>query len=139
MDWPDVAAHLTGLAGLATASPDGVPHVATVAPVVDGEVLWIFTRASSGKARRIAANGHVALTWRPAAEAYVYGEATLVADLDEKRRLWARPDLPFDPAGFFGSVDHPDHVLVRITPARAIVMTHGENGPLRLTWRATRR
>lgn len=136
MEWSDVTAHLTGVAGLATATPDGVPHIATVAPVLDGEVLWIFTRATSTKARRIATNPPVALTWRPAAEAYVYGEASLVTDLDEKRRLWARPDLPFDPAGFFGSVDHPDHVLVRVVPTRAIVMTHGPDGPQRLRWSA---
>ena len=38
----------------------------------------MFTRASSGKARRIAANGHVALTWRPGADASVYGSSPMV-------------------------------------------------------------
>ena len=38
----------------------------------------MFTRASSGKARRVAANGHVALTWRPGADASVYGSSPMV-------------------------------------------------------------
>ena len=135
MEWSDVTAHLTGLAHLATASPDGTPHVSVVMPLLDGDGLWIFTRASSGKARRIAANGKVALMWQPGAEAYVYGDAELVSSIDEKRRLWARPDLLFDPAMFFGTVDHPDHVLVRVTPTRATVMVGGDDGIRRLTWR----
>ena len=134
MQWNDVAAHLTGLANLATATPDGAPHVSVVMPYVEGDVVWVFTRASSGKARRVAANGQVALMWRPGPEAYLYGTATVVADLDEKQRLWAKPDLPFPPAGFFGTVDNPDHVLLRIEPQRAVVMVDGGSGIQRLSW-----
>jgi general stress protein 26 len=135
MEWSGVTPHLTGLAHLATASPDGAPHVAVVMPYRDGDTLWVFTRPTSGKARNIAANGRVALMWQPSAEAYVYGDAELVHSLDDKRRLWARSDLPFDPAMFFGTADHPDHVLVRITPTRATVMAGGDDGIRRLTWR----
>ena len=135
MEWSDVVAHLTGLAHVATASPTGEPHVAVVAPVVVDDTIWIFTRGSSGKAANVAANGRVALTWRPGPEAYLWGDAEVVVDLDEKHCLWARTDLPFDPAGFFGTPDHPDHVLVRITPTRAVVMVHDEAGIHRLTWR----
>jgi len=134
MEWSDVATHLTGLANLATATPDGDPHVAVVMPVVDGDTIWIFTRASSAKARRIATNGRVALMWRPGAEAYVHGTASLVHDLATKQRLWSLPDLPFDPAGFFGSADHPDHVLIEVRPDRALVMLHDGQGLRRLTW-----
>lgn len=135
MDWTDVATNLTGLANLATATPDGAPHVAVVMPYVEGDVVWVFTRASSGKAKRAAANGQVALMWRPGPEAYVYGTATVVADLAEKERLWAKPDLPFPPAGFFGTADNPDHVLLRIEPQRAVVMMDGDAGIQRLSWR----
>lgn len=137
MQWSDVTAHLTGLANLATATAQGDPHVSVVMPLLDGDVLWVFTRRSSGKARRIAANPRVALMWRPGAESYVYGTAELVADLDTKRALWARTDLPFDPAGFFGTVDNPDHVLIRITPQRAVVMVHDGTGLQRLSWHTT--
>ena len=134
MEWSDVATHLTGFAHIATATPDGDPHVAVVWPIVDGETIWVFTRASSAKARRIATNGRIALMWRPGAEAYVHGSAELVHDLSVKEQLWARTDLPFDPSRFFGTVDDPDHVLIKVTPDRAVVMTHDGQGLRRLTW-----
>lgn len=134
MEWSDVATHLTGLAHIATATPDGDPHVAVVWPVVDGDTIWVFTRTSSAKARRIAANGRIALMWQSGAEAYVHGAAALVHDLSIKQRLWTRTDLPFDPARFFGTVDHPDHVLIKITPDRAVVIAHEGEGIRRLTW-----
>lgn len=137
MDWSELTPHLTGFASLATSSPGGDPHVAVVMPYVEGDTVWIFTNASSGKAKRISSNGRVALMWRPGAEAYLYGDAELVSDLTEKQRLWARPDLPFDPAMFFGSADNADHVLVRVTPTRAVLMVEAEGGIGRLTWRRT--
>jgi hypothetical protein len=37
---------------------------------------------------------------------------------------------------FFGSVDNPDHVLVKVTPTRATLMVEGEGGGIRrLNWR----
>lgn len=132
LTWEDVAPQLSGLANMATASATGVPHVAIVAPVLDGPALWIFTRRSSHKARNLAANPGIALMWRPGAEIYLQGVADLVDDPADKARLWSRTDLPFDPAGFFGSPDHPDFVLIRVRPHRAVVL-----GPAgRAVWRA---
>jgi general stress protein 26 len=74
--------------------------------------------------------------WRPGAEAYVYGTAAIVSDVAEKQRLWARTDLPFDPSGFFGSADNPDHVLVKVSPTRATVMADNGNGISRHSWHA---
>ncbi len=130
--WNDVASQLTGLAHVATASADGAPHVAVVAPVLEGGELWIFTLRSSRKARNLAANPRISLMWRPRAEIYLTASAELVDSADDKARLWARPDLPFDPAGFFGTPDNPDFVLVRVTPRRAMVM--GPTG--RAVWSA---
>ena len=117
-----MAAQLTGLAHVATASADGAPHVAVVAPVLESDVLWIFTMRSSRKARNLAANPRMSLMWRPGSEIYLTADAELVDAADDKARLWARTDLPFNPAGFFGSPDNPDFVLVRVTPRRAVVM-----------------
>lgn len=135
MEWSDVAPHLVGLAHIATASPAGEPHVAVIAPVIVDGTVWVFTRGSSGKARNVRANGRAALTWRNGSEAYLWGDAVVVDNLAEKQRLWARTDLPFDPAGFFGTVDHPDHALLRITPTRAVVMVDDGSGIRRLSWR----
>lgn len=132
LTWADVAAQLTGLANVATASADGAPHVAVVAPVLEGDVLWIFTLRSSRKARNMAANPRISLMWRPGAEIYLTADAELVDEADDKARLWARADLPFDPAGFFGTPGNPAFVLVRVTPRRAVVM--GPSG--RSVWSA---
>ena len=134
MNWADVTEHLTGLAHLATATPDGRPHVAIAGAVVDGDVLCFGTRASSGKARNIAVNPEVAMMWSPAAEAYVQGVAELVHDVDEKRRIWSSGIFPFDLATFFGSPENEDFVFVRVRPRSATVLTQGDNGIVRRRW-----
>lgn len=131
MTWDEVATHLNGLANLATVRADGRPNVAVVAPVVDGEVLWVFTRRHSAKARAISTSPDVALMWRPGVEAYLWGTATIVDELAEKERLWNTQGLPFDPVDFFGRPDDPGFVLLRIVPANATVL--GREG--RRTWR----
>ncbi|MFN0089667.1 MAG: pyridoxamine 5'-phosphate oxidase family protein [Acidimicrobiales bacterium] len=139
MDWTELATHLNGIAHLAAASPTGEPHVSVVAPILEEGRLWIMTRATSGKAARLAANPRAALVWRSAktsSEAYLYGRAELVDDLAEKRRLWTSGRLPFDPAAFFGSAENPDLVLVRITPTRAVVLTSVDGRPTVLRWQA---
>ncbi|MDH4078105.1 MAG: pyridoxamine 5'-phosphate oxidase family protein [Acidimicrobiia bacterium] len=132
ISWSDIAGQLTGLAHVATASADGEPHVAVVAPVLEGDVLWIFTMRSSRKARNLAANPRISLMWRPQSEIYITARAELVDSAEDKARLWARTDLPFDPAAFFGTPDNPGFVLVRVTPRRAVVM--GPTG--RAVWSA---
>lgn len=134
MEWSEVVPLLRGVAHLATTTADGDPHVSAVMPIVDGDELVVFTRADSAKAQRIAANGRVALMWEPGEEVYVHGTATVVDDLDEKRAMWTRPDLPFDPAAFFGDADNPGLVLLRIRPTRAVVMRDDGSGPRAHRW-----
>jgi general stress protein 26 len=132
--WSDVAEDLTGFAHLATVRPDGMPHVAKVAPALDGDVLWLATRASSRKARNLAAHPHAALMFEPSAEVYVRAEAGLMHDLATKERIWTSGMFPFPLATFFGTFDHPDFVLVQLTPTSAIVMRQGTDGITRDTW-----
>jgi general stress protein 26 len=136
MEWSDVAAHLTGQAHIATVRPDGSPHVARVWPAVDAQTIWIGTRASSGKARNLRANPGAALMFEPAGEAYISGDAQVVSDLATKQRIWDSEIFPYPLAGFFGSADNDDFVLLKFTPRRAIVMTQGESGIRRDTWHA---
>jgi len=137
MEWDDVAAHLTtaGLAHVATANADGHPHAAVVSAVVDGRGLSFFTMRTSGKAKNLAENPHVALMWQPQAEIYLYGNVELIDDVAEKTRLWESGLLPYDPVGFFGSPDNADLLLVRVHPSRAIVVSASPDGPRRDTWR----
>ena len=136
MDWSDVAVHLTGQAHIATVRPDGSPHVAKVWPALDGRTIWIGTRATSGKARNLRANPGAALMFEPQGEAYVSGEAELVSDPETKRRVWNSGIFAYPLEGFFGAPDREDFVFLRFTPRRAIVMTQGESGIRRETWRA---
>ena len=133
MDWSDVVSHLTGIAHLATVRPDGTAHVAVVSPSVEGDLIWIGVEASSATAGNVASNPSAALVWTPGAEAYVWADVAIVDDVDTKRRLWDGA-WGYDPAGFFGTPDNPDYLLLRLAPHRALLMTMGASGPQRLRW-----
>ncbi len=128
--------YLTGLAHLATVTPDGRPHVSVVAPAIDVETVWIGTNRSSRTARNLAAGSSAALVWRPGAEVYVHAGVDLVDDVDTKRRVCDGGIFPYDPAMFFGSIDAPDFVLVRLAPTAATIMGMNAHGPSRRTWRS---
>jgi len=81
VQWTDVATHLTGQAHIATVRADGSPHVAKVWPALDGQTIWIGTRATSGKARNLRVNPEAALMFEPAGEAYVSGDVEVIAAL----------------------------------------------------------
>ena len=137
--WAEVAELLRDAppAHLATATGEGEPHVSTVMPGVDGDVVWMVTWRRSGKAVNLIENPQVALMWSANdAETYVWGTAELVEDEAVRRRLWSGGVLPYDPEGFFGSVDGADSVVVRITPTRALAKVGGESGPRTLRWQA---
>jgi PPOX class probable F420-dependent enzyme len=135
MEWSDVAVHLTGQAHIATVRPDGSPHVAKVWPAVDGDTIWIGTRTTSGKARNLRANPGAALMFEAQGEASVSGEAELVDDIHTKQRIWNSGIFPYPLAGFFGAPERDDFVFLRFRPGRAIVMTQGDEGVRRDTWR----
>jgi general stress protein 26 len=136
MEWSDVATHLTGHAHIATVRPDGRPHVAKAWPAVDGQTIWIGTRATSGKARNLRVNPGAALMFEPAAEVYLTGEADVVSDPATKQRIWDSGIFPYPLADFFGSADRDDFVFLKFVPRRAIVMTQSESGLRRDTWEA---
>ncbi len=134
--WEEIAPQLVGLAHLATASADARPNVAVVSILVEGRVLWLGTNKLSQKARNLTSNPRVSIMWEPGAEIYVQGTANLTNDLREKRRLWEGNLFPYDPAMFFGSVDNPDFLLVRIEPRSASVQSMGDQGPTTHRWKA---
>lgn len=110
---------------MATSDLSGEPHVAKVATLEEDGTIWLATDVTSAKARNLAENPRIALMWTHDSETYVWGDAELVDDMDEKRRIWEGGLLPYDPAMFFGSVDNPNLVLVRITPVHATVQVMG--------------
>ncbi len=137
MHWDELAGQLAaaGLATAATSNANGQPHVSVVATAVEGDGLWFLTSLTSGKAKNLAENRRIALLWRPQAEIYLTADVELVHDGAEKSRVWHSGLLPYDPAGFFGSPDNPDLVLIRVKPTAATVVSISANGLIRQRWR----
>lgn len=137
MEWEEVVSFLKGanIAHLATASPDGDPHVSVVSPAVEADVLWLATTASSRKARNLRANPRVALVWQPQAEIYLSGSAAMVSDEAEKHRLWESGLFAFDLAAFWVTADNPALVFVKVQPVSAMVMSIGPEGLSQQRWR----
>lgn len=135
LQWDEVATTLTGTAHAATATRDGTPHVSVVAAVVDGDVIWIATNRSSGKATNVRANPKIALVFRPGSESYVSGTVEIVDDAEEKRRRWSG-FFPYDAAAFLGAPENDSVVLLKVRPTSAIVMMQDESGLHRRRWQA---
>ena len=138
MEWSEVAGHIDGVASLATSTADGRPHSAVVSVAIDGERLFFAVGTSSAMARRITENPRVALMWRPAAEVYVRGTATVVDDQGERQRIWDSGLLPYDAAAFWMSVDNPEWLLVEVVPVSAVVFVERDGAIATLRWRRDR-
>lgn len=139
MTWDELVTLISGAgpAHLATADPNGAPHVAVAGVGVEGDVLWFATRRTSGKAQNLATNPRVALVWQGnAAETYLWGDAEVLDDDATRERIWTSGILPYDPAQFFGAWDNPLLVLVRVSPTRATAMVAGAGGLERRRWSA---
>ena len=143
MEWGDVAEGLRAqqFLFLATVGPDGRPHVAMVAPVIeddaiDGPVVWIATTRGSRKAVNALAHPDVAAhaAMDPArgnAQLFLRGTVEVVDDLGEKQRLWHSGLMPYDPTMFFGTPENPDMVLLKVRPTHASSLRMGAG---RTTW-----
>lgn len=132
MDWNDVTPHLTGLAHIATTGPDG-PAVAVVTPMLEGDVVWVRNATQLTQGPEPRGQPRIAMMWQSGSEAYLWGTVEVVDDVPTKERLWSL--WPYEAAGFFGSPERPDVVLLRVDPTTT-VMAAGPDGPSRLLWHA---
>ena len=130
------------LAHLATATPDGLPHVAPIHVDWHDGHLYAMVGLASTKSRNIAANPNVCLHYQVAEETgwdslVVWGRATLLDTVEDKRRLWTGVlgyDLDvFSPGG---PDESPDTRFLEITVVRAVLLKrYGVGG--REEYRAT--
>jgi general stress protein 26 len=72
---------------------DDQPVVRPVSPIVEDDVsIWVTTFCSSRKVRQIQNNRKICLAFveqpRGDKAAVVFGEAKIIPDLEEKRRIW---------------------------------------------------
>jgi PPOX class probable F420-dependent enzyme len=118
----------TRTAKLATAGPNGAPHVMPVWFVLDGEQLVLTTPAQSVKGRNLRRDARVAVVvddeTPPYAFVHIRGRATLSEDPGELLRYATEIGARYmgaERAGEFGRRNAvPGELLVRITPERVI-------------------
>jgi general stress protein 26 len=122
------------------------PRSRILHPLWEGSAGWIATGRQSHKAKHIAHNPYVSLSyWDPKHE-QVYAECRAVWEdsIDEKRRLWdlyksTPPPLGYDLAMFWKSPDDPTLGLLKLTPWRIELWGLGDmmSGKPPRVWRQT--
>lgn len=115
---------------MATVDGKQRPRSRIVHPIWEGPRGWIGTHRTSYKQQHLLANPYVSLAYITDAMNPVYADcrAEWNEDLGEKERIWnlflhAPPPLGFDPAPTFGSFDHPDFGLLKLTPWRIALVS----------------
>lgn len=110
----------------------------------DGPIGWIATGRQSLKAKHLAGNPHVALSyWDPRHEQVMADCKTQwVDDAGEKQRIWTLfGDTPepygYDLGLFWKGADDPTYGLLKLSPWRVEVWTLGEmaSGKPAKVWR----
>jgi PPOX class probable F420-dependent enzyme len=120
--------HGTRTAKVATAMPDGQPHVMPVWFVLDGDQVVFTTGADSVKGRNLRRDPRIALVVDdekpPYAFVHLRGRAKISEDRDELRRFATEIGSRYmgkDRAEEFGRRNAvPGEILVRVEPARII-------------------
>jgi general stress protein 26 len=94
-------------------------------PLWEGMTGWICTRRGTPKAKHLAHHPYVSLAYIADIEKPVYVDcvAGWEDDADTKRRIWelfrtTPPPVGYDPTPVFGSPDHPNFGLLKVTPWR---------------------
>ncbi len=105
---------------IATHSKNG-PRVRIVHPTWEDETLWFATGTTSPKAQHIQRDPRIDLQFQVAPPDFVHlmvrGEATIVTDPAEKKRVW--DVLDYDLSQFWsGGPTDPEYSLVSIAPTR---------------------
>lgn len=109
----------------ATVDTQNRPRTRILHPIWEGATGWIGTHRNSHKSRHLSNNPYMSLAYIAEIFKPVYIEcrAEWVDDLEQKKRVWemfktAPEPLGYDPASTFGSPDHENFGLLRLTPWR---------------------
>jgi general stress protein 26 len=109
----------------ATIDSKGRPRSRILHPIWEGATGWIGTHRNSHKSRHLEQNPHMSLAYITDVMNPVYVDCTAewIDDLGQKQRIWemfrnAPPPLGYDPADTFGSYDHENFGLLKLTPWR---------------------
>ena len=128
---------------LATVAPDGMPWTRVLHPVWEASTGWIATTRHGLKARHLAREPRVSLTYWDAAQDVVTVHATAdwADDAPTRERVWqlfltTPPPLGYDPGDFWpAGPDDPAFGLLRLRPTRIDITGLASSPGPKLTWR----
>ena len=111
---------------VATVDRQGRPRTRILHPIWEGTTGWIATVPHSHKAKHLAKNPYVSLSyWDPQhQQIHVDARAEWVDDMLTKRHVWelyksTPPPLGYDPIiSWPGGVDDPEYGVLKLTPWR---------------------
>ena len=115
-------------AHIGTVSPSGTPYVTPVHPCWDGDTLWTMCGTDSVKAKNVAANPKITYHWQVSPDTefdslMVWGNATVHADLETKKRLWEGVfDYDLNAFAPGGPEDSEGTGFMALEPTRAIML-----------------
>ena len=99
----------------------GEPRVRMVHPTWEGETLWFATGTNSPKVQQMQANPVVDIQYQVGPPTFTHilvrGTAEIVADPNEKKRVWDVIDYDLSQFWSAGPED-PNYAPIRITPTR---------------------
>ena len=127
-----------------TVDTKGRPRARILHPIWEGAVGWIATGRNSFKAKHLAGNPHVSLSYWDPQHQQVYAEccASWMDDLEEKRRVWELyksipAPLGYDLKLFWDNPEDPEYGLLKLDPWRieVSVLSDMMQGKPPLVWR----
>ncbi len=130
---------------VSTVDRQGRPRSRILHPIWEGSTGWIATGPQSHKAKHLAANPYISLSyWDPKHEqVYVDCRAEWDNSMATKRRIWdlyksTPPPLGYDPAIIWKSVEDEAFGVLKLTPWRIEISALADlpAGRQLLVWRA---
>ena len=87
---------------ITTVDGKGRPRSRILHPMWEGSIAWIMTGRNSFKAKHIAANPNIAISYWDQQHQQVYGEcrAEWIEDAAEKQRVWTMFETTPEPYGY---------------------------------------
>jgi PPOX class probable F420-dependent enzyme len=123
---------------LATAGPDGQPHLMPVWAVWMADALWFSCSNDSRKTRNLRADGRCSLATDDAvAPVIVQGVAEVIADMAELHRLLAAENTKYGTDYSIDMLDPAMNTCFRLRPTKAIGLDTADftGSPTRWTMR----
>ena len=132
---------------VATVDAKGRPRQRILHPIWEGATGWIATGRDSHKAKHLARNAHVSLSYWDQKHEQIYADC--IAEWDDstetKRRIWdlyksTPPPLGYDPAMIPGweNADSDGFGILKLTPWRIELFSLGAMTGGTQVWRAGR-